>query len=273
LIFTRLFDQSITGLVERMGNIDHSHWVRHGDIKPRAFLQVCERLAQAKRRQGAFQPFEVKGMGIHAEYFDKLRWGRQSGGMSGRCGVKMKIIGLAGWSGAGKTTLIKRLLPALVARGYSVSTVKHAHHRFDIDYPGKDSHAHREAGAKEVLIVSGERFALMHELRGEAEPDLKRLLSLMTPVDFVIVEGFKSAAYPKIEIHRAENGKDYLYPSDERILAVASDQPERIKERVSLDLADVDAIAAFVIAHAAPLSEVPESLNADQGAHSVSRRV
>ena len=119
----------------------------------------------------------------------------------------MRIIGLAGWSGAGKTTLIKRLLPCLVARGLSVSTVKHAHHRFDIDHPGKDSFAHREAGAKEVLIVSGERFALMHELRGDDEPDLKNLLRLMTPVDLVIVEGFKSEAYPKIEIHRVENGE------------------------------------------------------------------
>ena len=246
-----------------MGNVDHSHRVRHGDIKPRAFRNACERFAQAERGQGAFQPFEIERMGIHAECFDKLRWGRQSGGVSECCGVIMRIIGLAGWSGAGKTTLIKRLLPALVARGFSVSTVKHAHHRFDIDHPGKDSFAHREAGAKEVLIVSGERFALMHELRGEAEPDLQRLISLMTPVDFVIVEGFRSAAYPKIEIHRAENGKDFLYQIDERILAVASDQPERIQERVSLDLGDVEAIADFVVAHAAPVSEVLESLNAD----------
>ncbi len=246
-----------------MGNVDYGHGVRHGDIKPRAFFQARERFAQAKCRERTFQPFEIKYRGGHVASFDKLRSGRQSGGVSGCCGVKMKIIGLAGWSGAGKTTLIKRLLPCLVARGLSVSTVKHAHHRFDIDHPGKDSYAHREAGAKEVLIVSGERFALMHELRGEAEPDLKRLISLITPVDFVIVEGFKSAAYPKIEIHRAENGKEFLYPSDERILAVASDQPERIKERPSFDLGDVDTIADFVVAHAAPVSEVLESLSAD----------
>lgn len=168
----------------------------------------------------------------------------------------MRIIGLAGWSGAGKTTLIKRLLPSLVVRGFSVSTMKHAHHRFDIDHPGKDSFAHREAGAKEVLIVSGERFALMHELRGNDEPDLKKLITLMTPVDFVIVEGFKSEAYPKIEIHRAENGKAFLYPDDERILAVASDHPESITGRPSFDLADVEAIADFIVAHAAPVEEV-----------------
>ena len=168
----------------------------------------------------------------------------------------MRIIGLAGWSGAGKTTLIKRLLPCLVARGLSVSTVKHAHHRFDIDHPGKDSFAHREAGAKEVLIVSGERFALMHELRGDDEPDLKNLLRLMTPVDLVIVEGFKSEAYPKIEIHRVENGKAFLHLEDSMIMAVASDCPERIMDRPSFDLADIEAIADFIVAYAKPVEEV-----------------
>ena len=168
----------------------------------------------------------------------------------------MRIIGLAGWSGAGKTTLIKRLLPCLVARGLSVSTVKHAHHRFDIDHPGKDSFAHREAGAKEVLIVSGERFALMHELRGDDEPDLKNLLRLMTPVDLVIVEGFKSEAYPKIEIHRVENGKAFLHLEDSMIVAVASDCPERIMDRPSFNLADIGAIADFIVAYAKPVEEV-----------------
>ena len=168
----------------------------------------------------------------------------------------MRIIGLAGWSGAGKTTLIKRLLPCLVSRGLSVSTVKHAHHRFDIDHPGKDSFAHREAGAKEVLIVSGERFALMHELRGDDEPDLKNLLRLMTPVDLVIVEGFKSEAYPKIEIHRVENGKAFLHSDDSMIVAVASDCHERITDRPSFDLADIEAIADFIVVHAKPVEEV-----------------
>ena len=168
----------------------------------------------------------------------------------------MRIIGLAGWSGAGKTTLIKRLLPYLVSRGLSVSTVKHAHHRFDIDHPGKDSFAHREAGAKEVLIVSGERFALMHELRGDDEPDLKRLLALMTAVDLVIVEGFKSEAYPKIEIYRAENSKAFIHPEDPMIVAVASDRPEAITDRPSFDLSDIEAIADFIVAHAKPVDEV-----------------
>ena len=177
----------------------------------------------------------------------------------------MRIMGLAGWSGAGKTTVIKRLLPTLVARGYSVSTVKHAHHRFDIDHPGKDSYAHRDAGAKEVLIVSGERYALMHELRGDAEPDLARLLRLMSPVDFVIVEGFKSESYPKIEIHRAENGKPFLYADDPMILAVATDQRDQISDRPTLDLGDSDALADFVIAHAKPVDEVLGALIRNEG--------
>ena len=176
----------------------------------------------------------------------------------------MRVIGLAGYSGAGKTTLIKKLLPHLSARGVTVSTVKHAHHRFDIDHPGKDSYAHREAGAKEVLIVSGERFALMHELRGAAEPPLERLLSLMTPVDFVLVEGFKSEAYPKIEIHRSENGKDFLYPADDKILAVATDHPAAVHDRISLDLADIGAIADFIMAHAMPVADVVKRLASER---------
>jgi len=175
----------------------------------------------------------------------------------------MRVIGLAGYSGAGKTTLIKNLVPHLTARGITVSTVKHAHHRFDIDHPGKDSYAHREAGAKEVLIVSGERFALMHELRGDDEPPLARLLSLMTPVDVVLVEGFKSEAYPKIEIHRSENGKDYLYPHDGKILAVATDKPEAVVGRVALDLADRAAIADFILSHAMPVTEVVRRLTSE----------
>ena len=135
----------------------------------------------------------------------------------------MRVIGLSGWSGAGKTTLIVKLIPALVARGFSVSTLKHAHHAFDIDKPGKDSYQHREAGATEVLVASANRWALMHELRGAPEPRLEDLLAHLAAVDFVLVEGFKAAAFPKLEIHRAANGKSLLFPEDKDIKAIVTD--------------------------------------------------
>jgi molybdopterin-guanine dinucleotide biosynthesis adapter protein len=162
----------------------------------------------------------------------------------------MKVFGLAGWSGSGKTTLMTQLLPALLARGVSVSTVKHAHHAFDVDQPGKDSYRHREAGATEVMISSERRWALMHELRGDAEPPLAELLSHMSPVDLVIVEGFKRAAIPKIEVYRAVVGKKLLAPEDSDIVAVASDLPVAglgALPRFALD--DAGAIADFIIAH------------------------
>src|SRR3984893_16504179 len=115
----------------------------------------------------------------------------------------MRIIGLAGWSGAGKTTLLARLIPDIIARGLTVSTVKHAHHAFDVDQPGKDSHTHRLAGATEVLVASAKRFALMHELRAAPEPSLRELLARLAPVDLVIVEGYKREPHPKLEVHRA----------------------------------------------------------------------
>ena len=118
----------------------------------------------------------------------------------------MRVIGLAGWSGAGKTTLLTRLIPVLKARGLAVSTIKHAHHGFDVDRPGKDSHEHRLAGATEVLVSSPLRWALMHELRGAPEPDLADLLPKLAPVDVVIVEGFRRSGLTKIEVHRVANG-------------------------------------------------------------------
>src|SRR5215471_322925 len=123
----------------------------------------------------------------------------------------MRIIGLAGWSGAGKTTLVAKLIPSILARGLKVSTLKHAHHAFDVDQPGKDSYLHREAGATEVLVASSRRFALMHELRGAKEPGLGELVGRLAPVDLILVEGFKRGNYPKIEIHRVANGKPFLY--------------------------------------------------------------
>jgi molybdopterin-guanine dinucleotide biosynthesis protein B len=165
----------------------------------------------------------------------------------------VRLIGLAGWSGAGKTTLMTRLIPELAARGLSVSTLKHAHHAFDIDRPGKDSYEHRSAGARQVLVSSANRWALMSELRGAPEPRLAELLRRFDLVDLVIVEGFKRDAHPKIEVHRGANAKPWLHPEDPRIAAIASDvaPPEDRLPRAHLD--DIAAIADLVLAHAMPL--------------------
>jgi molybdopterin-guanine dinucleotide biosynthesis adapter protein len=168
----------------------------------------------------------------------------------------MRIIGFAGWSGAGKTTLIVKLIPELNRRGLSVSTIKHAHHNFDLDQPGKDSYEHRAAGAEEVLVASANRVALMRELRGSPEPSLGELLRLLTPVDLVLVEGFKRDSLPKIEIFRLGNGKPPLYPDDRNIVAVIGDvaaPPARLP-RASID--DIAAAVDLVLAHARPLAEV-----------------
>lgn len=165
----------------------------------------------------------------------------------------MRIIGLAGWSGAGKTTLLTRIIPILTARGLRVSTIKHAHHDFDIDKPGKDSWMHRQAGATEVLIASGRRWALMHELRDEAEPGLPELLMQLSDVDLVLVEGFKRDSHPKIEVYRAANGKEPLHPDDPAIIAIASDQAFTNTTLPQLVLDDAEAIASFVTEHAIPL--------------------
>lgn len=161
----------------------------------------------------------------------------------------MKRFGLAGWSGAGKTTLMVKLLPELTGRGFTVSTVKHAHHSFDIDQPGKDSFRHRAAGATEVLIGSARRWALIHELREAPEPDLDELFQRMAPVDLVLVEGFKREGHDKLEVHRVANGKPLLAPDDPRIIAVASDKPLEGLTLPRLDLDDVTAIADFILGH------------------------
>ncbi len=167
----------------------------------------------------------------------------------------MKLIGLAGWSGAGKTTLLECVIPHLIARGLSVSTIKHAHHKFDVDVPGKDSWKHRQAGATEVLVSSGNRFALMHELRGAPEPTLAELLSLLSPVDLVIVEGFKADPHPKIEVYRAENGQPFLHGQDKAIVAVASDVAVETGLPV-LHLDDIEKIADMMLTKAVPLADV-----------------
>jgi molybdopterin-guanine dinucleotide biosynthesis adapter protein len=168
----------------------------------------------------------------------------------------MRIIGLAGWSGAGKTTLLAKVIPRFVARGLTVSTVKHAHHSFDVDQPGKDSHTHRVAGATEVLVGSASRWALVHELRSEPEASLGALLAKLSPVDLVVVEGFKRERHPKLEVHRTAVGKPLLHPDDPHIVAVASDQalPGARVPVVLLD--DVDSIVDIVLEHAAPLEAV-----------------
>jgi molybdopterin-guanine dinucleotide biosynthesis adapter protein len=160
----------------------------------------------------------------------------------------MRVFGLAGWSGSGKTTLLTALIPELITRGLTVSTVKHAHHAFDIDQPGKDSWRHREAGAREVLVASARRWALMHELRDAAEPPLDQLLAHLSSVDLVIIEGFKHDPHPKIEVHRPSLGKMPLYPEDPAIVAVASDEPLAVPLPL-LPLNDAGAVADFMIDH------------------------
>ncbi len=166
----------------------------------------------------------------------------------------MRTIGFAGWSGAGKTTLIVRLIPELNRRGLSVSTIKHAHHNFDLDQPGKDSYEHRAAGAEEVLVASANRVALMRELRGAPEPSLGELFRLLKNVDIVLVEGFKRDPLPKIEIFRAANGKPPLYPDDRNIVALISDDADPLGGLPHASIDDVAAAADLVLAHAQPVA-------------------
>ena len=161
----------------------------------------------------------------------------------------MKIFGFAGFSGSGKTTLIEQLIPLFVARGLRVSLVKHAHHTFDVDQPGKDSYRHRHAGASEVLITSSRRWVLMHELRGEAEPSMDDVIRHISPCDLLLVEGFKRAAIPKLEIYRRVVGEPLLHPHDPHIVAIATDAPLATHLPV-LDLNTPEAVAEFVLKHA-----------------------
>ena len=165
----------------------------------------------------------------------------------------MRIIGLAGWSGSGKTTLITKLIPRLIARGVKVSTLKHAHHGFDLDKPGKDSFFHRAAGATEVIISSAKRWAILHELREEPEWNLGDLVAKMSPVDLVLVEGFKRDIFPKLEIHRAANLKPLIHPDDPHIVAIASDTALPQAKVPVVDLNDVEAIADLLLSRAVPL--------------------
>ncbi|WP_243614512.1 molybdopterin-guanine dinucleotide biosynthesis protein B [Shimia aestuarii] len=158
----------------------------------------------------------------------------------------MRIYGVTGWKNAGKTGLMERLVAEITGRGVSVSTVKHAHHTFDVDQPGKDSHRHRVAGASEVLLASGNRWALMHELRDEEEPTLEALLTQLAPVDLVLVEGYKRDRHPKVEAFRAETGNPLIAPEDDTIRAVAADSAVEV-DRPVFDLNDTCAIADFIL--------------------------
>jgi molybdopterin-guanine dinucleotide biosynthesis protein B len=168
----------------------------------------------------------------------------------------MRIIGLAGWSGSGKTTLITKAIPRLLARGVRVSTIKHAHHGFDLDQPGKDSFMHRAAGATEVVISSAKRWAVLHELREEGEWNLPDLIAKLSAVDLVLVEGFKrDTLVPKLEIHRAANGKPLLFPEDSSIVAIACDGPVAGAKIPVIDLNDIEAVCDVLQKHAVPLAD------------------
>jgi len=167
-----------------------------------------------------------------------------------------RVLGLVGWSGSGKTTLIVRLVPLLVARGLRIATLKHAHHNFDVDQPGKDSYEHRKAGAAEVIVCSARRWVQMHELVDEPEPTLAQLLRRVSPCDLILVEGFKTERHAKMEVFRAANGKSPLFPLDPRILAIASDHAVPDARIPCVDLNDIEAVGDLVTARAEPLESM-----------------
>jgi molybdopterin-guanine dinucleotide biosynthesis adapter protein len=167
-----------------------------------------------------------------------------------------RFLGFAGWSGSGKTTLLTRLLPLLAGRGLKISTLKHAHHSFDVDQPGKDSYEHRKAGASEVIVSSARRWVQMHEIGDEPEQTLPQLLRRVSPCDLILVEGFKAGRHPKLEVFREAVGKAPLHPQDPRIVAIASDRPFPNAQVPVVDINDVEAIADLVLARAEPLQSV-----------------
>jgi molybdopterin-guanine dinucleotide biosynthesis protein B len=178
----------------------------------------------------------------------------------------MRVIGLAGWSGSGKTTLVTKVIPVLVQRGLKVATVKHAHHDFDTDQPGKDSWLHRRAGASEVAVISSRRWAIVHELGDEAEPSLEDALAKLSPVDLVIVEGFKRHSHPKLEVYRAAVGKPLLHPEDDCIVAVATDGPLPQAQVPVIMLDDIAMVANVLQAEAVPREQIGKIAEALPGA-------
>ena len=171
-----------------------------------------------------------------------------------------RVLGIAGWSGSGKTTLITKLIPLLAGRGVRVATLKHAHHAFDVDQPGKDSYEHRKAGACEVIVSSARRWVQMHEVGDGPEATLAQLLARLSPCDLVLVEGFKTGQHPKMEVFRGAVGKTPLHPEDPRIIAIASDQAFPGAGIPRVDINDVEAIAEMVLARAEPLEKVIAAL-------------
>jgi molybdopterin-guanine dinucleotide biosynthesis protein B len=160
----------------------------------------------------------------------------------------MKVFGIAGYSGSGKTTLIEGMIPAFVLEGLKVSVMKHAHHQFDVDQPGKDSYRHREAGASEVLVTGGNRWVLMHELRGQPEPAMEQLLKRFSPCDIVLVEGFKKEPIPKLEVHRGPSDRPLIYPNDPNVVAIATNEAlDTILPQ--LDINHPEAVAYFIMKH------------------------
>jgi molybdopterin-guanine dinucleotide biosynthesis protein B len=177
-----------------------------------------------------------------------------------------RVLGLVGWSGSGKTTLITQIIPVLTQRGVRVATLKHAHHSFDVDQPGKDSYEHRKSGACEVIISSARRWVQMHELGETREATLAELLRRVSACDLVLVEGFKSERHPKLEVYRSALGKSALHSSDARIIGVASDTPSMSARVPVLDLNDIPAVARFIHEHAQPLTQVLAALEAPSAA-------
>jgi len=159
------------------------------------------------------------------------------------------IMGIIGWSGSGKTTLLGKLIPDLTARGLTVSTMKHTHHDFDMDQPGKDSYRHREAGAKEVLLTSRKRWAMLHELREDPEYAIDDLIKMMAPVDVLLIEGFKSHTYPKIEINRPSRGKKLICEGDDSVVALATDEPFEGVGIPQLDLNNAKAVGDYIVSY------------------------
>lgn len=173
-----------------------------------------------------------------------------------------KALGIVGWSGSGKTTLLTKLIPLLVNRGLRIATLKHAHHAFDVDQPGKDSYEHRKAGASEVIVSSARRWVQMHEIGDGAEATLAEHLQRLSPCDLVLIEGYKTERHPKLEVFRQSVGKSALHPTDDRIVVVASDRPLPGLAIPQVDLNDIAAVADVVCARAEPLAQVIKALAA-----------
>jgi molybdopterin-guanine dinucleotide biosynthesis protein B len=171
-----------------------------------------------------------------------------------------KVLGVVGWSGSGKTTLITRLIPVLTGRGMRIATLKHAHHAFDVDQPGKDSYEHRKAGASEVIVSSARRWAQMHEVGNGPEATMAELLQRLSPCDIVLIEGFKTEQHPKLEVFRKSAEKTPLHPEDKHIIAIASDQSFPHAGIPVVDLNDIEAVADLICARSAPMERVLAAL-------------